>query len=817
LAIRLIITALGFFCLTSSFATQVGGKVKDAMGEALPFVNIYVKGSNRSTTSNTQCQYALDLPDGKHELVFRMVGYKSQTVEIELKGTPIEKNIVLLEETYNLKEVTIKGDGEDPAYQVIRNAIKKRKYHLEQVNTFSCDVYIKGVQKVTKYPKKIMGIEIDPEGDIDTATGIVYLSESVSKFYFRQPDKIREEMVSSKVSGNNRAFSYNRASDMLFNFYQNIIEVGGLSERGFVSPINNNALFYYRYKLEGTFFENGEMINKIKVIPKRKNDPCFSGYIYIIENTWKIHSTELRLTKDAQIDFVDTLNIIQVHFPVNKDVWMVLSNKFEFTFNVLGIQGNGIYLGVNANYVIDPELPKKFFGPEEMKIQENANQKDSGYWQDTRPVPLTPEEVRDYQKRDSLEKIRTSKPYLDSVDRISNKITLGKLFIAGYTYNQRYKKREFYFSPMARNVRFNTVRGFNAGIETGLEKQLEKNREYDLDLAVYYGFSDRALTYEAGWNFLYNPSRFSRIIIKAGQTQPQYNEDSPIGPLVNSFYSLLAEQNFAKYFQKSFVYAEHDFEIINGLYVKTGFEYAERSPLFNTTQYTWRNLAKREYTSNDPLDPDDNFFPGFATNRIFKVEGSVRIRFGQKYYTRPNQKILLGSKYPTLSLSYSKAIPGVLGSEMDFDEIRVSVRDRVKLKLLGTSRYSVSVGKFFSSKTMEFMDSHHFGGNQTIYSDFRLAQFNLLDYYAYSTNDAYIEAHLEHRFGGFILNKFPLIRKLKLSEIGGVHYLSSPSLPQYLEVYFGLEKLRIVRVDFVMAFSSNIQINSGFRIGFPLF
>ena len=142
------------------------------MGEALPFVNIYVKGSNRSTTSNIQGQYALDLPDGKHELVFRMVGYKSQTVEIELKGTPIEKNIVLLEETYNLKEVTIKGDGEDPAYQVIRNAIKKRKYHLEQVNTFSCDVYIKGVQKVTKYPKKIMGIEIDPEGEKHKANGI---------------------------------------------------------------------------------------------------------------------------------------------------------------------------------------------------------------------------------------------------------------------------------------------------------------------------------------------------------------------------------------------------------------------------------------------------------------------------------------------------------------------------------------------------------------------------------------------------------------------------------------------------------------------
>jgi hypothetical protein len=94
------------------------------------------------------------------------------------------------------------------------------------------------------------------------------------------------------------------------------MDVGGLGARGFISPISSNALLTYRYKLLGTFYDQGLLVNKIQVIPKRKNDPAFNGIIYIMEDSWRIHSTNLYLTKDAQINFVDTLYIDQVFLPV---------------------------------------------------------------------------------------------------------------------------------------------------------------------------------------------------------------------------------------------------------------------------------------------------------------------------------------------------------------------------------------------------------------------------------------------------------------------------------------------------------------------
>ncbi len=809
----IFLCGLLFFLQGSLSATTVSGKIVDKQGEELPFVSIYIKNTSKSTTANVNGKFNLELVPGDYVIIFRMVGYKSHTEEVHVGTEKIELNITLESEVYVFTPIEINSDAEDPAYAVIRAAIKKRKFYLEQVNSFGCDVYIKGLQRVTKFPKKIMGMQVDPEGDIDTVSGIVYLSESVSKFWFKQPDKIREEMISSKVSGNNRAFSYNRASDMMFNFYENIIEVNELSERGFISPINNNALYYYKYKLHGTFQENGEMINKIEVIPRRRTDPCFHGFIYITENTWRIHSTELILTKDAQIDFVDTLLIQQVHFPVDKDVWMILSNKFIFSFGILGIKGNGTFVGVNSNYLLDPELPKRFFGAEEWKVEEDANKKDTAYWKTTRPIPLTSEEEKDYRKRDSLEIIRNSKPYLDSVDKVTNRLTLGKLLFTGYTYNQRYKKRTWEFSPLIFNVSFNTVQGLVTGINIERTQQLEKNRRYNVSVEGSYGFTDERVNASAHFNYLYKPQRFARWRAAGGMRTLQLNEINPIGPFLNTMYTLLDEHNYGKYYQKVYGSIEHDIEIVNGIYLRTELEYADRKPLYNNSFYSWIDVKDRSFTSNNPELPFNENVAPFSSHQSFTANAVLRLRIKQKYYTRPNRKIITGSKFPTFVLNYQKAIPGVIGSDADYDLLKISMHDEIKLKMLGSTTYMITWGKFLSAKNVIFPDLHHFNGNQTLFSNFTLTKFNLLQYYTYSSTDEYVEAHLEHRFGGFITNKLPLIRKLKLSDIAGVHFLTTSALPQYLEVFFGLEKLGVVRIDFVTGFSSSGKVSSGFRFG----
>src|SRR6185369_4265374 len=109
----------------------------------------------------------------------------------------------------------------------------------------------------------------------------------------------------------------------------------------------------------------------------------------------------------------------------------------------------------------------------------------------------------------------------------------------------------------------------------------------------------------------------------------------------------------------------------------------------------------------------------------------------------------------------------------------------------------------------------HFNGNQTFISGFGLTDFKLLNYYQYSTTDPFIEAHAEQNFGGFILNKIPVIRKLKLNEIAGFHYLHPEHsvLKNYYEFSFGIEKLNVFRIDFVTSFADGKKASTGFVFG----
>lgn len=798
-----------------SAAVTVSGRVTGPSQEAVPFGAVYVKGTTKGTTTNADGFYSLDLAAGKYTVVFQAMGYSQKAVEVDLSSGNKSLDIVLTSSFIEMKEAVI-TDGEDPAYAIIRNAQAKRKYYLEQVNSYSCDVYIKGLQRVTEHPEKIMGVEVDPDGEIDSTSGIIYLSESVSKFNFKQSDKIKEEMISSKVSGDNKAFSYNRASDMMFNFYENVINIEDLSERGFVSPISNTAMLFYKYRLVGTVFENDSLINKIEVIPRRKSDPCFRGYIYIMENSWRIHSTELYLTKDAQIDFVDTLTISQTFVPVDKDLWMVFMNKFTFNFGFMGLKGNGFFVGVNSNYVIDPDFPKRFFDNEEMHVNDDANKRDSVYWVSTRPVPLTPEEERDYHRRDSIMAVRNSQAYLDSVDKVTNRPGFMDIVFTGYAYSRRYKHYSVAVAPLVKACSFNTVQGLRTGIDAEFFRNWENNRWLVISPAASYGFSDNHFFADAEATYYYNPVRFARITVTGGKTTAQFNSKDPVPVFINTLYTLLQKQNYLKLYSKTYGYVNWHRELVNGIMLSAAGEFADRKPLFNTAKYYWINYPERFFTSNNPLAPQDESTAAFEAHKALDLNVQLTFRFKQKYYTRPNQKIILGSKYPTFGLQFRKGIPGIFGSKTDYDFLKLSVRDEIDLKLIGKFSYYVGAGKYLSKSNLPFMDYYHFMGNRTIWSTFPQQSFQLLDYYAFSTNDWYMEAHAEHHFGGFILNKIPLIRRLHLTEVVGFNYLVTQDVPSYYEIYFGADKLGMIRVDFALGYMQNAKVSAGLRIGVRL-
>jgi hypothetical protein len=166
-----------------------------------------------------------------------------------------------------------------------------------------------------------------------------------------------------------------------------------------------------------------------------------------------------------------------------------------------------------------------------------------------------------------------------------------------------------------------------------------------------------------------------------------------------------------------------------------------------------------------------------------------------------------------LTIDYRKAGGDFASNAANYDFVKCSLTGEFGLKLLGTSQYSIVAGKFLSTQNVQFMDYNHFNGNQTIFSSFNINTFQLLPYYTYSTTGPFLEGHLEHNFQGFIFNKIPLIRKLKLDEIIGINYLTTNALPQYFEVFAGISKLEALRLEVVGSYSKEQGYMRGIRLG----
>lgn len=130
----------------------ISGKVS-AKNETLPFASITIKGKNTGTSANQEGQYSLKLSKGTYTLVFQYIGYKSKELSVELdKNTHLDVELQL--DGISLNEITIVA-GEDPAYPIMREAIKKREYYLSQVKTYSCQTYVKGMQRLKSIPEQL--------------------------------------------------------------------------------------------------------------------------------------------------------------------------------------------------------------------------------------------------------------------------------------------------------------------------------------------------------------------------------------------------------------------------------------------------------------------------------------------------------------------------------------------------------------------------------------------------------------------------------------------------------------------------------------
>lgn len=829
ICMRKLLLLLLIFTAFRSVAQQIHGTVVSDKGELLPYSSVTIKGSTVGASANNRARYSINVKPGTYILVCQHIGYAALEKKVTVGAADEEIIFTLSEQKLALKEVVIKN-GEDPAYAIIRAAIKKRPEYDKETKAFTCDLYTKDIIKLRRLPKRILGQKVPDEDRKDmgldtTGVGIIYLSESVASVASQKPDKFKLEVKSSRVSGSD---GFGFTFPTFISMYQNnvILFTQKLNPRGFISPIADAALNYYKYKYLGSFWEDGKEINSIRVTPRRTYEPLFSGIINITENDWRIHSLDLTLSKSSQLELIDTLQITQFHVPVNRDTWRAKNQLIHFNFSQFGIDAVGNFVSVYSNYNLQPVFDKNFFDNVVIKYDTGVNKKPKAYWDTIRPVPLEKEEARDYVVKDSLFEVHKdsakSQLAVDVLNAKQGKISVPDVFWGGIR-RTHYTKEGSYtwtFNPLIKELEYNLAEGLVINAVGTYSKYLkEAKSNLSITPNLRYGFSNKhfngGLEVNLRTRDFESQGKLKRRswTFAAGRRVTQFNRESPISPLINSISTLFYGDNFMKTYENSFGSIGFSKRYENGLRLSVNALYEDRKPLDNTTKFTF---FKKDSIHIKPNYPYDRIPTQFTPHQALQLSVDISFKPGQKYIQFPDSKMPLSSKYPTFTLNYTKGIDKLFGSDVNFDKWKFSVYDDVNFRIAGLLKYRIGIGGFINNKSVFIQDYQHFNGNLTAAASDYVNSFQLVSYYAFSnTEPFFVQAHLEHHFNGLLTNKIPYFRRLNWFLVAGTNTFYVNENNNHVELFAGIENiLKLFRVDVVAGIDKGSPNRLAIRIGY---
>lgn len=766
-------------------AQSISGRVVDENNNPIPFANIFIQEESTGVATNANGEYFLTIDGGFYNFVISSMGFESKKVTIQITDKkPMKMDFQLKSSSIQLNEIEVKVRRRDPAYEIIQKVIDNKEKSRSSITSSRTQIYVKASEVVDRKKKKER--EQPREEDLDEKKSVnnidpfeeakrkelarleqINLVEMQLTLNYQYPDKYKEERTAYKRYGTSAGLFVPVFSQTDFNFYYNLVHLNGISEVPMISPISKTAVLSYKYKLEQILKEQGQVVYKIKVSARKSGDATCNGYLFINDSTWNINRLELTMYKGG-LKFFDDFTIKQEYKEIEDGLWIPYKQEFDYVTKAgkNTFKGNTVmvYSEFEKNYV----FPPKFFGNEVAITTAEAYKKDSSFWNNTRPTPLTDDQTKMIRHRDSVETVLNSKEYKDSIQAKFNRVTFGEVLYHGVGFRNHEKKSDFYVSGLLSIVDFAVVGGFRLGPYAGYFRRFENERWISTNASVHVGIKNN--DWQGGYSMhtLYNPYRLGWARIKFGREFQS----------INSFDAYLNQLSISNYILHDHVELYHKKELFNGFYLETAINLADRSSVMG-------------YDASSPLNYiiDEDSPIEFQGYQAAITDITFAYTPFQKFMTEPNRKIVLGSKWPTVYFKHKKGWETVFGSDVNFDYVEFGLNQNIGFGTLGTSKYTIQYGKFANSKVLPYVDLKRFRQSDPYLMSAPMYSFQLLDT-ALATTDWYVEAHYLHHFNGAMINNIPLIKKLKLRTVAGAGFMwIRENNYRHQEILAGVERI----------------------------
>jgi hypothetical protein len=324
--ILLFILLISTSCLAQSQTFKLTGRITNASLEPVAFVSVQVKELQSGTTTKENGTYTIQMEEGKYDVVYSMVGYKTQVVTIVIDKDYVQ-HIILTEDRALLQDVTIKSKYKDGAAEIIKGVIRRKDSLMSSVGSWSAKVYIKAVQhdsssRIAKVKPKQDSAVVNANRDI---AGMA-MTEVSMKLDYASEQKIKEERIGVKKTGKIEDLFYLSATEGFFNFYNNLVKVPGLSTAQFLSPVSYSGLLAYRFKTLAIEKIGNHKRYVIGVKPRLISNATVEGELTINDSSFTIEHARFSFPKYhlPQYDFFEVEQWYNNTIP--------LLNKQQFTY-----------------------------------------------------------------------------------------------------------------------------------------------------------------------------------------------------------------------------------------------------------------------------------------------------------------------------------------------------------------------------------------------------------------------------------------------------------------------------------------------------
>jgi hypothetical protein len=823
---KILFCLVGLLCLFSlegQNEIRIKGLVTDSVsGEPLPYVSIIVKGTTTGAATDLDGRFSLTVPSSASGKMLEVSYLGYSTKQVPLKSGQ-NLSIQLAPTGIALNEVVVKPGREryrrrdNPAVAFVKNVIERRNANDPRNHDYySYDRYQKMVFAMNDYkPKKredgktgkfdFLEEFIDT---LDVGTTILPISEKEhfeTVYYRRDPHSEKRLVKGDKSAGVDEVFSRDGIQQFLneafreVDIFRNNIP---LFLQRFVSPLSSLGPTFYKYYLMDTLEIDGQKCMDLGFVPFNSESFGFTGHLYVtLDSTYFVRRVLLNVPKDINLNFVSHMTIDQTFRREPDGTRLITKDDIRVNFK-LSEKSKGMFaqrLIVYSNHSFEPDTAQLaiFEQPAPSITLKEAYTQTDKFWEENRPQEGRRRNPNTVDKL--MAKLRSIPIFY-----ITEKIVT--ILVSGYVPATKDEaNNKFEFGPMNTTISGNAIEG--ARFRVGGTTTPQFHKRLTLDGFAAYGVRDKKMKYDA-------------LVEYSFIDRKQYRKEFPMHSIRFEYMYDINKlgQQYMYTSKDNFLLAIRRKRDTRATYLRKA-ELTYTREHYNGISYSAVLRNKREYATPyavfDRINADGSL-TSLDHYDMTELELNFRYGYNEKFYQTRNNRIPITFDAWVFNLSHVMGWKGFLGSSYNYQRTDIGLQKRLWFSAFGYTDIILKAGKVWTKVPYPLLILPNANLSYTIQPE-AYTNMNAMEF----INDEYASWDVTYYMNGLLLNRIPLIKKLKWREVfcfrGLWGHLSDKNNPAkstglfafpegsmtlgkapYMEASVGIENIfKFLRLDYV--------------------